>query len=206
MIFFGDNGRPAAGLALWARNGLAGTQSAQKQLTAAMNMSKSYPKGWFDIEPPAYADLGAMLYLAALTKTHNHRTMSQAIYAFETPWRLKQYHIFRQNGYPRGFATFAGLSKEAERRYAIRGEPLTDQDFTSGPSFWLVDVVAPFGQIRQIVDILKRDVPHNRVRTNRMDSDLSKQRIVEWTRDAQGAVKMRLYRKQDFERVLTTEG
>jgi cytolysin-activating lysine-acyltransferase len=168
-------------------------------------LTTTYPKGWFDISPENYADLGAMLYLSALTKTHNRRTLTQAVYAFETPWRLKQYHIFRQNGFPRGFATFAGLGAEAEKKYAIDGQPLTDKDFASGPSFWLVDVVAPFGKIRQIVDILKRDVPHNRVRTNRMDSDVSRERIVEWNRDDKGEVHMRLYRKPDFERLLIEE-
>ena len=72
-------------------------------------MTIKYQKGWFDISPENYADLGAMLYLSALTNTHNKRTLTQAVYAYETPWRLKQYHIFRQNGFPRGFATFAGL-------------------------------------------------------------------------------------------------
>jgi len=146
-----------------------------------------------------------MMYLAALTKTHNRRTLTQAVYSFETPLRLGQYHVFRQNGYPRGFATFAGLSSEAEHRYAVDGKPLTDKDFTSGSSFWIVDMVAPFGHFRHIVDILKRDIPHSRVRTNRMDSDLSRERIVEWTRDQTGKVHMRLYRKQAFESLLAEE-
>ena len=168
-------------------------------------MSEAFPKGWFDIAPEKYADFGAMLYLSALTPTHNKRTLTQAVYSFETPWRLNQYHIFRQNGFPRGFATFAGLSTDAEQRYAIQSLPLTDKDFASGPSFWIVDLVAPFGQIRQIVDILKRDIPHKRVRTNRMDSDLSRERIVEWNRDDKGRVNMRLFRKPAFERWLAEE-
>ncbi|WP_380053027.1 toxin-activating lysine-acyltransferase [Falsihalocynthiibacter sp. SS001] len=168
-------------------------------------MSTKLPNGWFNISPERYADLGAMLYLSSLTKTHNQRSLTQAIYAFETPWRLKQYHIFRENGFPRGFATFAGLSPQAEHKYAVKGEALTDKDFASGPSFWIVDVVAPFGQIRQIVNILKREIPHKRVRTNRMDSDLSQQRIVEWTKDDTGKIHMRLFKKPDFERLLSEE-
>lgn len=169
------------------------------------SVSKTFPKGWFDLSPETYADFGAMLYLSALTSPHNTRTLAQGVYTFETPLRLGQYHIFRQNGFPRGFVTFAGLSSEAERRFAIEGQALTDRDYRSGPSFWIVDLVAPFGQIRQIVDILKRDIPHQRVRTNRMDSDLTRERIVEWRRDREGAVKMRLYKKPVFERLLAQE-
>lgn len=169
------------------------------------NLDKAFPQDWFDITPEKYADFGAMFYLASLTDTHRERSLAQVLYAFETPFRLGQYHIFRQNGFPRGFVTFAGLSLDAEHRYAVQEQPLKDSDFTSGSSFWIVDLVAPFGQTSQIVDILKRDIPHPRVRTNRLDSDLSRGRIVEWTRDAAGEVHMKLYRKPEFERLIRPE-
>ena len=147
-----------------------------------------------------------MFYLASLTKPHRSRTLGQVLYAFETPFRLNQYHIFRQNGFPRGFVTFAGLSPEAELRYAIQEKPLKASDFTSGSSFWIVDLVAPFGQTNQIVDILKKEIPHPRVRTNRMDSDLTRNRIVEWARDDAGDVQMKLYRKKEFHEILKLGG
>ncbi len=168
-------------------------------------MEKSFPKDWFDLSGEKYADFGALFYLAALTKTHRNRSLAQVLYAFETPLRLGQYHIFRQNGFPRGFVTFAGLSPEAEYRYAVKEEPLRDVDFASGSSFWIIDMVAPFGQTRKIVDMLKRDIPHPRVRTNRLSSDLSTKRIVEWTRDDQQQVHMRLYRDAEFARTLEQE-
>lgn len=165
-------------------------------------MRTKFPEDWFDISSEKYADFGAMFYLAGLTKTHQQRTLAQVLYAFETPLRLGQYHIFRQNGFPRGFVTFAGLSPDVEYRYAIKKKPLMDKDFTSGSSFWIVDLVAPFGQTNQIVEILKREIPHPRVRTNRMDSDLTRNRIVEWTRDDTGNVHMRLYRKNEFAKLV----
>lgn len=165
-------------------------------------MQTNFPEDWFDLSPEKYADLGVLFYLASLTKTHQNRTLGQVLYAFETPFRLGQYHIFRQNGFARGFVTFAGLSPDAEYRYGVQEQPLKDTDFTSGSSFWIVDLVAPFGQTNQIVDILKRDIPHDRVRTNRLDSDLSQNRIVEWNRADAGEWSLRLYRKQEFEQAL----
>ncbi|MEX0278337.1 MAG: toxin-activating lysine-acyltransferase [Ruegeria sp.] len=165
-------------------------------------MKKPFPKDWFDLPPEKYADFGVLFYLASLTKTHRSRTLGQVLYAFETPLRLGQYHIFRQNGFPRGFVTFAGLSPEAEHRYAVQEKPLKEADFTCGSSFWIIDLVAPFGQTNQIVEILKTEIPHPRVRTNRMDSDLTRNRIVEWTRDDAGEVHMRLYRKKEFAQAL----
>ncbi|SLN16943.1 Hemolysin-activating lysine-acyltransferase HlyC [Pseudoruegeria aquimaris] len=160
------------------------------------------PEGWFDLSPEAYADLGAMVYLSALTATHRNRSLLQAVNAFETPLRLKQYKIFRQNGFPRAFVTYAGLSPEVERRFAIDHAPILGEDYASGPSFWIVDLVSPFGQIRQIAEIMRRTIPFDRMRANRLDSDMSRPRIVEWTRDKAGAVHMRLYRKAEFAALL----
>lgn len=168
---------------------------------------KTYaPEGWFDLSPEAYADLGAMLYLSALTETHRSRSLTQAVNAFETPLRLNQYKIFRQNGFPRAFVTYAGLSPEVERRFAIDHQPVIGEDYASGRSFWIIDLVSPFGQIRQIADIMRKTIPFDRMRANRMDSDMSHPRIVEWTRDAAGAVHMRLYRKAEFAALLEKGG
>ncbi|WP_170606188.1 toxin-activating lysine-acyltransferase [Ruegeria arenilitoris] len=169
-------------------------------------MKKPFPKDWFDLPPEKYADLGALFYLASLTKIHSGRKLGQVLYAFETPFRLGQYHIFRQNGFPRGFVTFAGLNPEAEYRYAVKEEALKEADFTCGSFFWIIDLVAPFGQTNQIVERLKKEIPHPRVRTNRMDSDMTRNRIVEWTRDSAGEVHMKLYRKKEFAQVLSKEG
>ena len=168
-------------------------------------MAKQFPKGWVDLPPEKYADFGAMLYLSSLTPVHRDRMLTQAVYTFETPLRLGQYHIFRQNGFPRGFVTFAGLSNQAERRFAIKRQALKPEDYASGTSFWLIDLVAPFGQVRQMVEQLKQSIPHPRVRVNRLDSDLGTNRIVEWSRDDDGEVHMRLYRQNAFRKQLKAE-
>lgn len=155
--------------------------------------------------PEKYADFGVMLYLSSLTPIHRDRMLTQAVHTFETPLRLGQYHIFRQNGYPRGFVTFAGLSNLAERRFAIKQDALKPEDYASGSSFWLIDLVAPFGQVRQMVEQLKQSIPHPRVRANRLDSDLATNRIVEWSRDSEGEVHMRLYRQNAFRKQLKAE-
>ncbi|MEM6636006.1 MAG: toxin-activating lysine-acyltransferase [Pseudomonadota bacterium] len=163
-----------------------------------MPPSANAPSGWFDIEDARYSDLGAMVYLSGLTETHQKRTLAQTLYTLEPPWRLNQYHIFRQDGFARGFVTFAGLSADAEYSYGVLRQPLSDRDYASGASFWIVDLVAPFGQVRQIVDLLKSHIPHATVRTNRLDSDLKTHRIVEWFRDTEGAIRTRILNPADI--------
>lgn len=162
-----------------------------------------FPKDWFNLTERQMADFGAMFFLAALMPYYTGRTLAQVFYAFETPLRLGQYYIFRDaNGFPRGFTTFAGMSVDAERRYTIDETPLKPEDWTSGDSFWLVDFVMPFGQVRQVVEKLKAELPHPRVRANRIVGDMSTARIVEWTRAEDESVTVRIHRKSDFEKLL----
>ncbi len=169
------------------------------------NQVKTYPRDWFDIEPATFADLGAMIYLSALTQTHQARTLAQAVSTYEPPLRLNQYKIFRQNGYPRAFVTYAALSPAAERKYALEQRPLSAADYTSGTSFWIVDLVSPFGQIAQIRNILKETLPFDRMRANRLDADMHNPRIVEWTRAPDKSVGIKVYRKREFESLLKAE-
>lgn len=166
-------------------------------------MKRSFPKDWFNLSQDVLADFGAIMFLASLSQTHRTHTLAQNFYGFETPLRLKQYNIFRDaEGYPRGFATFAGLSAEAELRYAVEQTPLKPEDWTSGSSFWIIDFVMPFGQAPQVIEKLKSDLPYKRVRTNRLPSDLGKPRIVEWFRREDQSVGLKVYRKGDFAALL----
>lgn len=170
-------------------------------------MTRSFPKDWFNLPQEVLADFGAIMFLAALSPVHRKHTLAQNFYGFETPLRLKQYNIFRDiEGYPRGFATFAGLSREAELRYAVEQTALRPKDWTSGPSFWIIDFVMPFGQASQVIEKLKSDLPHRRVRTNRLPSDPGKPRIVEWFRRADDSVGLKVYRKGDFAALLGAAG
>lgn len=164
---------------------------------------KSFPKDWFNLPQDVLADLGTMFFLSSFSPEHRRHTLGQVFYGFETPLRLKQYHIFRDSDrYPRGFTTFAGLSPEAERKHAIEHEHLAPEDWTSGNSFWLIDFVMPFGQTAQVVEKLKSDLPYNRVRTNRIVGDMQTPRIVEWYRKENRSVGIKLYRPADFDRLL----
>lgn len=166
-------------------------------------MEQKFPDDWFDLPADVLADWGAIFFLASLSPHHRGYTLGQIFYGFETPLRLKQYYIFRdKKGFARGFTTFAGLSPEAERKFAIEKKPLDPKDWTSGSSFWLIDFVMPFGQTPQAVEKLKSDLPYKRVRTNRIVGDLNTPRIVEWFRRDDTSVGLNMYKPKQFEKVL----
>ena len=122
----------------------------RNQGPGASTSSESFPVDWFDIPHDKLADYGAMTFLAGLTNYHREQPLARAMHYFEPPLRLGHYKIFRSNGFPRAFITWAGLSPAAERAFALDHLPLEPEHWTSGSSVWLVDFVAPFGHVDQM--------------------------------------------------------
>jgi cytolysin-activating lysine-acyltransferase len=144
--------------------------------------SATFPADWFDLPDWLLADLGAAFFLISLTRYHRIRSLGAVFDALEPPFRLGQYRMFRSNGYPRAFITWAGLSLAAERRHAVDHLPLRGEDWNSGASVWLIDFVAPFGHIDQIVPMLTANRDLTRLRTLWHNKDGGRFRVVEWSR------------------------
>ena len=142
-----------------------------------------FPPDWFDLPHDALADLGAMAYLASLSRYHAAIPLPQAMAQFEVPLRLNQYRIFRSNGYPRAFVTWAGLSPGAERRFALKHQPLKPHHWNSGTSTWVVDFVAPFGHTEAVLNALRQSTKIHRIRTLWHNAKGTRYRILEWTRE-----------------------
>ena len=158
-----------------------------------------FPDGWFDLEPERYADFGAMFYLASLTAFHRPRSLAAAVSTFEPALRLGQYHIFRSGGYPRAFVSWAGLNPEAERRFAVDHLPLPPEDWNSGPAVWLVDLVAPFGHLHEIVPKLTENPALRRLRALWHDERGAGYRVMQWSRAAaRGRIDERRFSVEEF--------
>lgn len=153
-----------------------------------------FPPDWFDWPQDMLADLGAMSFLAALSPFHQGRTHAQIIAQLETPLRLKQYRLFRSDGFPRAFITWAGLAPGAERRFALDHQPLKAHQWNSGTSKWVIDLVAPFGHLEQILDVLSRHPDERRLRALWHNRTGTRYRIMEWSRDtADGPIRTASY-------------
>lgn len=162
-----------------------------------------FPEGWFDLPQEVLSDLGAMMFLAALNRFHAPRTLPQALAQFEPPLRLRQYRIFRSGGYPRAFITWAGLTRLAERRLAVDHLPLRPPDWNAGGSKWVIDLVAPFGHVDQLLRMLARNRTETRLRTLWHNRAGTRYRIVEWTRPhPDAAVSVTSYGTGQFAKLL----
>jgi hemolysin-activating ACP:hemolysin acyltransferase len=162
-----------------------------------------FPPDWFDWPQEMLADLGAMSFLAALNPFHQMRSHAQLITDLEPALRLGQYRIFRSDGYPRAFVTWAGLAPSAERRLALEHRTLEAHQWNSGASKWIIDLVAPFGHLEQVLDVLAQRPEERRVRTLWHNRPGTRYRIMEWTRDYDGApIHLATYGVGQFARIL----
>lgn len=158
-----------------------------------------YPSDWFDLPEKQLADLGAMYFLMSLAPFHRPRTHADSFAVLEPALRLNQYQIFRSGGFPRAFLTWAGLSAEAEKRFAVDQKPLRAGDWASGKSRWIVDLVAPFGHIEQILKMLSESKHKGSVRTLWHNKTGNKARILEWHRsELNSPISVKSYNRLQF--------
>lgn len=165
-----------------------------------------YPEGWFDLPERQLADLGAMFFLMSLSRYHRHRPLAQIRASLDMPLRLSQYRILRSGDYPRAFFTWAGLDHTAETHFAVDRMPLRKEQWNSGASLWVVDLVAPFGHLDQVIRMMAANRQTNRVRTLWHNKAGTRARVIEWTRaDADSDISVTSYGENQFAKQLDKE-
>jgi cytolysin-activating lysine-acyltransferase len=75
----------------------------------------------------------------------------------------KQYRIYHKGTKPAGFVTWAWLNDEVEQAYALNARSLRPQNWVSGDHLWFIDLIAPFGDAKDICRDLRDNVFPNDV-------------------------------------------
>lgn len=99
-----------------------------------------------------------MAWLFSASELHR-RWPFAAVRQWLTPAiRLRQYRLYRENGRPVAFVTWARLSAEVETAYVRNPRGLRPEHWRSGDRIWLLDYVAPFGHAKAVAKDLKTNV------------------------------------------------
>lgn len=107
--------------------------------------------------------LGELCWLYSHSKLHRTWPVG-SIQQWLLPAILtRQLRLYRQNGKPHAFVTWAWLSAEVEEAYVLNTGSLQPKDWKSGSRGWIIDWVAPFGGTREIARDLKQNVFRNDV-------------------------------------------
>jgi cytolysin-activating lysine-acyltransferase len=89
------------------------------------------------------AALGQAIWVAMHSPSHRHLFLADLEWALIPPVRLRQIRFFGQDGAIDGFATWAMVSEEVEKRLLSGNRRLAPADWRSGDRAWLIDLVAP---------------------------------------------------------------
>lgn len=74
-----------------------------------------------------------------------------------------QFRVYRRNGKPKGFVSWARMSKAVEEAYVLDTSSLQPDGWKAGDHIWIIDFVAPFGDAKEIARDMKTNVFPNDV-------------------------------------------
>jgi cytolysin-activating lysine-acyltransferase len=89
------------------------------------------------------AALGQAIWVAMHSPTHRHLFLADLEWALIPPVRLRQIRFFGKDGAIDGFATWAMVNEEVEKRLLTGNRRLAPTDWRSGDRAWLIDLIAP---------------------------------------------------------------
>lgn len=101
------------------------------------------------------ATLGEVVWLMAHSDLHRNWPI-ESIFQWVVPALMhKQCRLYRSEGKPVGYVAWAYLSTEVEEAYVLNTRSLQPKDWTSGDRLWIIDLIAPFGEGRNILTDLR---------------------------------------------------
>lgn len=101
---------------------------------------------------------GQIVWLMSQSVAHKNFFISDLEWMVMPPMLLRQFRIFPGKNQPMGVALWASLSPEVEKRLEAGGTRLAPQEWKSGESLWLVDLIAPFGHQETMLEDIKKTI------------------------------------------------
>lgn len=106
--------------------------------------------------------LGSVSWLMLAGSATRHILLSELEWRVMPPLVLNQAKIFMRDGMPVAYASWALLSPQVAHRFRQPPHRLTPAEWKSGSEAWLVDVMAPFGGVQEVLRDLRESVLRGR--------------------------------------------
>lgn len=95
--------------------------------------------------------LGQTIGLLAASPIHSKWSVADVARLIRTPLVLGQARLFYDNGRgPVGFVSWAYLTPKARDGFLNRTRKLNALDWNAGDELWFIDLIAPYGHMKQI--------------------------------------------------------
>ena len=104
------------------------------------------------------AALGAATFLAMQSPVHRPWSLADAERLFVPPIAANQCSLYILDGRYIGFVTWAYLSDQVADNFLAGRAKLMPEHWTGGRTPWIIDLIAPFGHVREMVTHLRNDI------------------------------------------------
>tara|TARA_R100001460_G_scaffold10335_4_gene24448 strand:- start:586 stop:990 length:405 start_codon:yes stop_codon:yes gene_type:complete len=95
--------------------------------------------------------LGKIVWLMGHSR-HHHTFRVQDCFRVMIPAIANHhYRIWEGKQHPLGCMTWAWLNEENHNKYLAGQKIIESTDFTGGDNLWIVDIICPFGNVRQLL-------------------------------------------------------
>lgn len=101
---------------------------------------------------------GGVVALLAASAVHRNWTVADLGRLIAPPIQLGQYAVIRRRDQITAYGSWALLSEEAENGYVTGQRKIQPGDWRSGDRLWLIDLVAPHGEVREIATLMRADM------------------------------------------------
>lgn len=100
--------------------------------------------------------LGPIAWLYSRTPDRRFLFLSDLDWAVMPPLLLDQCRIFMRGKMPFAFFSWAFVSDDVQQRLLAGNGKLAPHEWKSGPHLWLIDVVTPFGALKELLAELQQ--------------------------------------------------
>jgi cytolysin-activating lysine-acyltransferase len=109
--------------------------------------------------------MGPILLLYMQSPHRRYNFVADLEWLLMPPLIRGQCKLYMKQNYPISFASWAFMSKEAEKRLLGNGGRLRPGDWQSGDRLWIIDLVAPYGGVEDMLrDLRRNEFPDRTIR------------------------------------------
>ncbi|MPQ75942.1 toxin-activating lysine-acyltransferase [Hydrogenovibrio sp. JE_KL2] len=102
--------------------------------------------------------LGEIVWLMSQSPYHKGLFIYELEAMVFLPLSLKQFRIYRMEDRPAAAIFWAKVSDDVEERLKEGNVRMKPADWQSGEKYWVVDVIAPYGQAEKLVEDLHKKI------------------------------------------------
>ena len=109
--------------------------------------------------------MGPVIMLYMQSSHRKFQFISDIEWLLLPPLMIDQCKLYMKKEYPISFVSWAYLDEAAEKRMLKNGGKLRPEDWQSGDRLWLIDIVAPFGGVQNmLLDLQTNEFPGKAIR------------------------------------------